>query len=119
MDDSKLEKYYKLSVATLLVALFLFLASPLSATGSASLGGTFVNSDSATATGSFNYQWEQDNWQQTFESDYQFKEEDNKETMNELFLNTKANYTFAPKHYVFGVAQYDYDKFRADGDRKV
>ena len=119
MDESKIEKYYKLSIATILIAFFLFLGFPVSAKGSASLGGTFVNSDSATATGSFNYQWEQENWQQTFESDYQFKEEDNKETMNELFLNTKANYTFTPKHYVFGVAQYDYDKFRADGDRKV
>ena len=83
------------------------------------LGGTFINSESATVTGSFNYQWEEGNWQQTFESDYQYKKNDDTEVLNELYLNTKTNYTFAPRHYAFGIVQYDYDKFRADGDRKV
>jgi|TARA_B100000073_G_scaffold346230_1_gene357131 putative salt-induced outer membrane protein len=103
----------------IVVAALLLVSMNANAKGSAKIGGTFVNSESATVTGSFNYSWEQDKWQQTFESDFQYKKEDDKETMNELFLNTKANYTFAPKHYAFGVAQYDYDKFRADGDRKV
>ena len=44
------------------------------------------------------------------------KKEDDAETLNEVFVNTKANYTFT-KHYVLR-AQYDYDN-RADGDRKV
>lgn len=119
MDDSKLEKYYKLGITTILIAFFLLVAFPIQAKGSAKIGGTFVNSDSSTLNGSLDYQWEEGKWQQTFESDYQYKKEDDAEVMNELFLNTKANFTFSPKYYVFGVAQYDYDKFRADGDRKV
>ena len=97
----------------------LLITMPANAKGSAKIGGTFINSESATITGSFDYQWEQGDWQQSFESDYQYKKNDNSEVMNELYFNTKANYTFAPKHYVFGIAQYDYDKFRQDGDRKV
>ncbi len=113
---SKIKKavlFFIIAVALMLITL------PVNATGSAKLGGTFINSESATVTGSFNYQWEEGNLQQTFESDYQYKKNDDTEVMHELYLNTKTNYTFAPKHYVFGIAQYDYDKFRADGDRKV
>tara|TARA_B100001057_G_scaffold493264_1_gene587339 strand:- start:401 stop:1069 length:669 start_codon:yes stop_codon:yes gene_type:complete len=110
----------KKAVLFLIIAVALMLITlPVNATGSAKLGGTFINSESATVTGSFNYQWEEGNWQQTLESDYQYKKNDDTEVMHELYLNTKTNYTFAPKHYVFGIAQYDYDKFRADGDRKV
>ena len=103
----------------LITFVLVMITMPANASGSAKIGGTLVNSESATFTGSFNYQWEQEKWQQTIETDYQYKKENNSEVMNELFLNTKANYTFASKHYVFGVAQYDYDKFRQDGDRKV
>ena len=113
---SKIKKavlFFIIAVALMLITL------PVNATGSAKLGGTFINSESATVTGSFNYQWEEGNLQQTFESDYQYKKNDDTEVIHELYLNTKTNYTFAPKHYVFGIAQYDYDKFRADGDRKV
>ena len=49
----------------------LILMNAQNAKGSAKIGGTFVNSESATVTGSFNYSWEQDKWQQTFESDFQ------------------------------------------------
>lgn len=109
----------KAVLLVIVVFAMLLITMPANASGSAKIGGVFVNSDSATITGSLNTQWEQGKWQQTFESDFQYKKEDDKETLNEIFLNTKANYTFLPKHYVFAVAQYDYDKFRADGDRKV
>ena len=119
MNDRQLEKYYKLAVGILLASFLLLISAPAFGSGSAKIGGTFVNSDSSTLNGSLDYRWEEGKWQQTFESDYQYKKEDDTEVMNDLFLNTKANFTFSPKYYVFGVAQYDYDKFRADGDRKV
>lgn len=119
MSDQQLEKYYKIAITSLLFLFILFISSPLYAKGNAKIGGTFVNSDSATVKGALNLSFEQGNWQQSIETDYAYKKADDIETMNEFFLNTKANYTFAPRHYVFGVAQYDYDKFRTYGDRKV
>tara|TARA_Y100000592_G_C5456068_1_gene311404 strand:- start:329 stop:1012 length:684 start_codon:yes stop_codon:yes gene_type:complete len=119
MSDQQIEKYFKIAVGSLLILFFGFLANPLYGSGSAKLGGTFINSDSASVNGSLDYQWEMDKWQQTLESDYVYKEEDNEEILNEFVFNTKSNYTFAPKQYVFGIVGYDYDKFRADGDRKV
>ena len=119
MSDQQLEKYFKIAVGSLLILFFGFLANPLHGSGSAKLGGTFINSDSASVNGSLDYQWEMDKWQQTLETDYVYKEEDNEEILNEFVINTKSNYTFAPKQYVFGIVGYDYDKFRADGNRKV
>ena len=119
MSDQQIEKYFKIAVGSLLILFFGFLANPLYGSGSAKLGGTFINSDSASVNGSLDYQWEMDKWQQTLESDYVYKEEDNEEILNEFVFNTKSNFTFAPKQYVFGIVGYDYDKFRADGDRKV
>ena len=119
MSDQQIEKYFKIAVGSLLILFFGFLANPLHGSGSAKLGGTFINSDSASVNGSLDYQWEMDKWQQTLETDYVYKEEDNEEILNEFVINTKSNYTFAPKQYVFGIVGYDYDKFRADGDRKV
>ena len=119
MSDQQIEKYFKIAVGSLLILFFGFLANPLYGSGSAKLGGTFINSDSASVNGSLDYQWEMDKWQQTLETDYVYKEEDNEEILNEFVINTKSNYTFAPKQYVFGIVGYDYDKFRADGDRKV
>ena len=119
MSDQQKEKYFKIVVGSLLILFFGFLANPLHGSGSAKLGGTFINSDSASVNGSLDYQWEMDKWQQTLETDYVYKEEDNEEILNEFVFNTKSNYTFAPKQYVFGIVGYDYDKFRADGDRKV
>ena len=55
----------------------LLITMPANAKGSAKIGGTFINSESATITGSFDYQWEQGDWQQSFESDYQYKKNDN------------------------------------------
>ena len=119
MSDQQKEKYFKIVVGSLLILFFGFLANPLHGSGSAKLGGTFINSDSASVNGSLDYQWEMDKWQQTLETDYVYKEEDNEEILNEFVFNTKSNFTFAPKQYVFGIVGYDYDKFRADGDRKV
>ena len=119
MSDQQIEKYFKIAVGSLLILFFGFLANPLHGSGSAKLGGTFINSDSASVNGSLDYQWEMDKWQQTLETDYVYKEEDNEEILNEFVFNTKSNFTFAPKQYVFGIVGYDYDKFRADGDRKV
>ena len=119
MSDQQIEKYFKIAVGSLLILFFGFLANPFYGSGSAKLGGTFINSDSASVNGSLDYQWEMDKWQQTLETDYVYKEEDNEEILNEFVFNTKSNYTFAPKQYVFGIVGYDYDKFRADGDRKV
>ena len=119
MSDQQIEKYFKIAVGSLLILFFGFLANPLYGSGSAKLGGTFINSDSASVNGSLDYQWEMDKWQQTLETDYVYKEEDNEEILNEFVFNTKSNFTFAPKQYVFGIVGYDYDKFRADGDRKV
>ena len=119
MSDEKVEKYYKIAICSLLFLFFMILSNPLNASGSAKLGGTLINSHSVTINGSFDYQWEQDKWQQTLETDYVYKKEDSEEILNEFVFNTKTNYTFSPKQYVFGVLGYDNDKFRADGDRKV
>ena len=119
MSDEKVEKYYKIAICSLLFLFFMILSNPLNASGSAKLGGTLINSHSVTVNGSFDYQWEQDKWQQTLETDYVYKKEDSEEILNEFVFNTKTNYTFSPKQYVFGVLGYDNDKFRADGDRKV
>ena len=119
MSDEKVEKYYKIAICSLLFLFFMILSNPLNASGSAKLGGTLINSHSVTVNGSFDYQWEQNKWQQTLETDYVYKKEDSEEILNEFVFNTKTNYTFSPKQYVFGVLGYDNDKFRADGDRKV
>ena len=48
---------------------------------------------------------------------FSHKESNDVETLNEFYGSTKINYTFAPKHYVFGQLIYDTDKFRTDETR--
>ena len=101
----------------ILTIVLTLIALPVFAGGSAKIGGTFVNSDEATFTVSLDNQWEEGAWQRTSEIDYIYKESNDVETLNEFYGSTKINYTFAPKHYVFGQLIYDTDKFRADETR--
>ena len=48
------------------------------------------NNPNNIITGSLNTQWEQGKWQQTFESDFQYKKEDDKEKLNEIFQDKNA-----------------------------
>ena len=101
-------------IGTCIAIGFLIVAQPLVASGSAKIGGTFVNSDEATFKVSVDNQWESGAWQRSSEIDYIYKESNNVETLNEFYGSFKTNYTFAPRHYVFGQVIYDTDKFRAD-----
>ena len=101
----------------ILTIVLTLIALPVFAGGSAKIGGTFVNSDEATFTVSLDNQWEEGAWQRSSEIDYIYKESNDVETLNEFYGSTKINYTFAPKHYVFGQLIYDTDKFRADETR--
>jgi putative salt-induced outer membrane protein YdiY len=101
----------------ILTIVLTLIALPVFAGGSAKIGGTFVNSDEATFTVSLDNQWEQGAWQRSSEIDYIYKESNDVETLNEFYGSTKLNYTFAPKHYVFGQLIYDTDKFRTDETR--
>ena len=96
MNDRQLEKYYKLAVGILLASFLLLISAPAFGSGSAKIGGTFVNSDSSTLNGSLDYRWEEGKWQQTFESDYQYKKEDDTEVMNELFLKISEGKQTSP-----------------------
>jgi len=100
-----------------LIIVLTLVALPVFAGGSAKIGGTFVNSDEATFTASLDNKWEEGVWQRSSEIDYIYKESNDIETLNEFYGSTKINYTFAPKHYVFGQLIYDADKFRADETR--
>ncbi len=97
----------------------LLLSTSVQGSGSVNVGGTFVNSDQATFKAGWKDTWEEGKWQRTWESDYIYKKANDIKTLNEFYGSYKANYTFAPKHYVFAQASYDYDEFREDGDRKV
>ncbi len=101
----------------ILTIVLTLIALPVFAGGSAKIGGTFVNSDEATFTVSLDNQWEEGAWQRSSEIDYIYKESNDVETLNEFYGSTKINYTFAPKHYVFGQLIYDTDKFRTDETR--
>ena len=99
-------------------AIFLLIFSAETfATGSAKIGGTFVNSDETTFKVSIDNQKETGKWQQVFEFDYVLKESQDVKTLDEIYTGYKLNYTFAPKHYVFSQLIYDNDKFRADEQR--
>lgn len=100
-----------------LAIVMLFFTAETFATGSAKIGGTFINSDESTFNASVDSQWERDKWQRIFEFDYVYKESQDIKTLDELYTGVKINYTFAPKHYVFGQLIYDNDKFRQDKTR--
>jgi len=95
----------------------LFFATESFATGSAKIGGTFVNSDETTFKVSIDDQRESGKWQQVFEFDYVLKESQDVKTLDEIYTGYKVNYTFAPKHYVFSQLIFDNDKFRSDQQR--
>ena len=78
----------------------LIFATESFATGSAKIGGTFVNSDETTFKVSIDDQRESGKWQQVFEFDYVLKESQDVKTLDEIYTGYKVNYTFAPKHYV-------------------
>ena len=86
----------------------------------AKIGGTFVNIDeSAVLTASLDNKWETELWQGTFEADYAYKKEEAGETLNKFNTNGKLIKSLTDKHYIIGVASYDYDKFRTNNDRFV
>ena len=73
----------------------MLLIAPNENAGSAKIGGVFGLNKlivlTTTLSASIDLEWEQGKWQQTFESVY--KKEEDAETLNEVFVNTKANYT--------------------------
>ena len=81
-------------IGTCIAIGFLIVAQPLVASGSAKVGGTFVNSDEATFKVSVDSQWESGAWQRSSEIDYIYKESNNIETLNEFYGSFKTNYTF-------------------------
>jgi putative salt-induced outer membrane protein YdiY len=86
----------------------------------AKIGGTFINVDeSAVLTASLDSKWELENYQGTFEADYAYKREEVGETLNKFNINGKLIKSLNDKHYTFGIASYDYDKFRTNNDRTV
>jgi len=104
--------------------LFIFVVAVLTlvslnvyATGSAKLGGTFINSDDATFKLAIDNSVETGKWQRGIEVDYMYQTQSDIETTNELYVNTKLIYTFAPKHYIVNTSTYDVDKFRTDEQR--
>jgi len=107
----------KADLNNFLAIVMLFFTAETFASGSANIGGTFINSDESTFNASVDGQWERDKWQRIFEFDYVYKESQDIKTLDELYTGVKINYTFAPKHYVFTQLIYDNDKFRADKQR--
>lgn len=108
----------KKAVLFLLISIVLLLVSVnLYASGSAKIGGTFVNSDDATFKIAYDSSTEKGNWQRGLEVDYMYQTQSDVESTNELYLNTKLIYSFAPKHYVVSTSTYDIDKFRTDEER--
>lgn len=103
------------TIFTLIVLSIISLTA--SASGSAKVGGTFINSDETTFKISVDDSWEQGAWQRIFEFDYVLKESQDVKTLDEIYTGFKINYTFTPKHYVFSQVIYDNDKFRADKQR--
>jgi putative salt-induced outer membrane protein YdiY len=103
------------------LALLLFSCHPAFAKSDTALkiGGTFINSNESVITASIDNALEKDEWQSIFELDYVNKKSDSINKLKKFNSSVKINYTFAPKHYIFGVAVYDYDKFRDNTDRKV
>ena len=101
------------------VAIFLLLiiTMPANAIGSAKVGGTFVNSDDATFKVAVDSSTEKGNWQRALEVDYVYQTQSDIESTNELYLNHKLIYAFAPKHYIVSTSSYDVDKFRTDEQR--
>ena len=103
---------------------FIFVAGALTlislnayATGSAKIGGTFVNSDDATFVVAIDSLVEEGKWQRSYEVDYIYQTNSDVKTTDELYLNYKLIYTFAPKHYIVNTTSFDSDKFRADKKR--
>lgn len=103
--------YFIIGIVLLLVA------TTANASGSAKIGGTFVNSDDATFKVAFDTSKETGNWQRVIEADYIYQTSSDIETSNELYVNHKLIYTFAPKHYIVSTSTYDIDKFRTDEQR--
>lgn len=98
-------------------SVLLLVATTANASGSAKIGGTFVNSDDATFKVAFDTSTETGNWQRVIEADYIYQTSSDIETSNELYVNHKLIYTFAPKHYIVSTSTYDIDKFRTDEQR--
>jgi putative salt-induced outer membrane protein YdiY len=101
----------------LAVFVLVIITMPVQAKGSAKIGGTFVNSDDATFKVAYDSSTEKGNWQRALEVDYMYQTQSDVESTNELYLNHKLIYSFAPKHYIVSTSSYDIDKFRTDEQR--
>jgi len=104
-----------------IAGLVILFSIPAFATGSAKVGGTFINSDETTFAISLDDQKEFDLAQYVAEVDYILKEVDGVKTLDEFYGSIKFNHTFdsLPKHYVFTQTIYDQDKLRANQVRTV
>lgn len=99
------------------VAVLTLVSLNANASGSAKIGGTFVNSDDATFKVAIDSSTEEGKWQRAYEVDYIYQTSSDIKTTDELYLNYKLIYTFAPKHYIVNTTSYDVDKFRLDEKR--
>lgn len=99
------------------VAVLTLVSLNANASGSAKIGGTFVNSDDATFKVAIDSSMEEGKWQRAYEVDYIYQTSSDIKTTDELYLNYKLIYTFAPKHYIVNTTSYDVDKFRVDEKR--
>ena len=110
----------KTAIKLSILLLALVVTTPIEASGSFKLGGSLIDStDSVTLSSSFKQKWEQDKWQHDLAGTFNFQEQEGKETTNRYYLSGKSIYTFLPKHYAFGLASVDNNRFRTDRQRII
>lgn len=110
----------KTAIKLSILLLALVVTTPIEASGSFKLGGSLIDStDSVTLSSSFKQKWEHDKWQHDLAGTFNFQEQEGKETTNRYYLSGKSIYTFLPKHYAFGLASVDNNRFRTDRQRII
>jgi len=103
----------------IVLVVFLLIATPAHATGSAKFGLTQINSDSTTLKASIDNSWDLDLVGIVLETDYVYKEQDEIVKMDKFSAIGKVNKELSEKYYAFSVVSYDADKLRTSGDRIV
>lgn len=99
------------------VFLTLAAASVAHADTSVNLGGTFVNGNSSTITGSLESSKEIGRFQDVFEIDYLSQKESGVQKENRLFVTGKANYALTQRNYAFVMGRYEYDEMNVFSNR--
>ncbi len=110
----------KTAIKLLVFLLAVGFTKPIEASGSFKFGGSLIEStDSVTLSSSFKQKWEQEKWQHDIAGTFNYQQQDGKETTNRYYLSGKSIYTFLPKHYAFGLASVDNNRFRLDRQRLI